>query len=235
MSFELFLFAFAFAFATLASGSFHPIGGSPVRVSPNSAFRPVSHTGSTPVSVASGALELPASLDGAPGIVFPQFGHLALSRASSPVASKMESLRGPSGFPSADAVFGFAEPTHPPVPVHHHTNPIGAFGAPFAFGQQQHPAFPTLVPSPAASHIGGGFNFAGAAFNFAGPALPPLPVQHHAAAMGAVAAPFGFGHQQFPGFPTHAPSWVPGLGQMAQPEGDMFSKRRRVHSGIDDA
>jgi hypothetical protein len=157
-------------------------------------------------------------------MVLPHFGHLAPSRASSPAVSEMAGMRAPSGFPSTEAAFGFAG-SHPPIPAHQHAAPSGAF----SFGLQQYPAFPPHASTAAASQMGGvgGFNFAEAAFAFPGPTLPPVPVQHHAAAM-------GFGHQQFPAFPTHAPSWVPGFGQVAQSEGPMFSKRRRVHDRIDD-
>ena len=172
------------AFATYTKGAFSPTGGSPLRISPNSAFRPVSRTGSTPVSGDSSSLALQtpphivdssAMIRGAPAVIVPEFGHHPVSSAPTASAS------GPVFSSSAPAVF--------------------QFGA--------------------------------AASSFGGPTLPPFPVQQQAPFSASAGASLGFAHQLFPAFPSHAPSWVPGMSQLGHSEGGTHSKRRRVFNGLD--
>ena len=210
------------ALTTFSTGSFSPTGGAPLRISPNSAFRSVSRTGSTPVSSGSLSLaretpphisDLPAIVQGASGVVVPEFGHHPVSAAPTPTASGVAMSVAATPFPFAPGAFAFGGPQFG-------HNPFSVGSDPSASGVA------ISVPSTP-------FPFAAGAFGFGGPTLPPFPVQQQAHAHGPVGAPLGFGHQLFPAFPAHESSWVAGSGPVAHSEGPSHAKRRRVFNGLD--
>ncbi len=233
----------AFLHSVTIYGAFSPTGGVPLRISPNSAFRPVSRTGSTPVSSAGASAhrdtplefsKVPPIASGAVGMIVPQ-----LSALSAPSMSDPAHVSGAMELPHSAAAISF-NPGSRQV-QHQEVAASGLLGAAFGLPQAWS-AETTPAPLSLSEHV---HRQAVAAPGFMGGApfgMPPAwvpettPVPgwgagqvHHQQVAGAGffgGAPFGMPQAWVPEA-TPASAWVPGHGS-ARRDGPMFAKKRRV-------